>query len=150
MISENSMFKSTMQNSPVTWLPGQAGMTTASLLSNQSRFSVFFFFFSSRRRHTRYIGDWSSDVCSSDLRALLVERIADLVNQRTPGFTDITGVRDESDENTRVVVEIKRDAIPKVVINNLYKFTQLETSFAVNMRSEERRVGKECRSRRSQ
>src|SRR5437763_16984449 len=32
-------------------------------------FSVFFFFFSSRRRHTRYIGDWSSDVCSSDLLA---------------------------------------------------------------------------------
>src|SRR5437764_2619750 len=30
-------------------------------------FFVFFFFFSSRRRHTRYIGDWSSDVCSSDL-----------------------------------------------------------------------------------
>ena len=29
--------------------------------------SIFFFFFSSRRRHTRYIGDWSSDVCSSDL-----------------------------------------------------------------------------------
>src|SRR5436189_2596796 len=32
-------------------------------------FFFFFFFFSSRRRHTRYIGDWSSDVCSSDLRA---------------------------------------------------------------------------------
>src|SRR5437763_16733482 len=31
-------------------------------------FFFFFFFFSSRRRHTRYIGDWSSDVCSSDLR----------------------------------------------------------------------------------
>src|SRR5437763_4186101 len=31
-------------------------------------FLFFFFFFSSRRRHTRYIGDWSSDVCSSDLR----------------------------------------------------------------------------------
>src|SRR5437879_11370112 len=31
---------------------------------------ICFFFFSSRRRHTRYIGDWSSDVCSSDLRAL--------------------------------------------------------------------------------
>ena len=31
---------------------------------------IFFFFFSSRRRHTRYIGDWSSDVCSSDLRTL--------------------------------------------------------------------------------
>jgi DNA gyrase subunit A len=65
-------------------------------------------------------------------RALLVERIAELVNERTPGFTDITGVRDESDENTRVVIEIRRDAIPKVVINNLFKFTQLETSFAVN------------------
>src|SRR5213079_1987279 len=45
---------------------------------------------------------------------------------------DITAIRDESDENTRVVIELKRDAIPKVVINNLYKFTQLETSFAVN------------------
>src|SRR5437879_5553246 len=33
-------------------------------------FSVCLFFFSSRRRHTRYIGDWSSDVCSSDLRSL--------------------------------------------------------------------------------
>jgi DNA gyrase subunit A len=65
-------------------------------------------------------------------RAVLVERIAQLVNEKTPGFTDITGVRDESDENTRVVIEIRRDAIPKVVINNLYKFTQLETSFAVN------------------
>ena len=65
-------------------------------------------------------------------RALLVARIAQLVNDKTPGFTDITGVRDESDENTRVVIEIKRDAIPKVVINNLYKFTALETSFAVN------------------
>src|SRR5437763_402436 len=32
------------------------------------KISRFFFFFSSRRRHTRYIGDWSSDVCSSDLR----------------------------------------------------------------------------------
>jgi len=63
-------------------------------------------------------------------RALLVERIAELVNEKT--LQDITAIRDESDENTRVVIEIKRDAIPKVVINNLYKFTQLETSFAVN------------------
>src|SRR6266404_5656789 len=52
-------------------------------------------------------------------RALLVERIADLVNEKI--ITDITAVRDESDENTRVVIEIKRDAIAKVVINNLYK-----------------------------
>jgi len=63
-------------------------------------------------------------------RALLVERIAELVNEKV--ITDITAVRDESDENTRVVVEIKRDAIPKVVINNLYKHTALESSFAVN------------------
>ena len=63
-------------------------------------------------------------------RAVLVERIADLVNEKI--ITDITAVRDESDENTRVVIEIKRDAIPKVVINNLYKHTALESSFAVN------------------
>ncbi len=64
-------------------------------------------------------------------RATLVERIAGLVNDKV--LTDVTAVRDESDENTRVVVEVKRDAIPKVVINNLYKHTQLETSFAANM-----------------
>ena len=63
-------------------------------------------------------------------RALLVERVAELVNEKT--ITDITAVRDESDENTRVVIEIKRDAVPKVVINNLYQHTALETSFAVN------------------
>jgi DNA gyrase subunit A len=66
-------------------------------------------------------------------RAQLVERIAELVNEKVQGFTDVTGVRDESDENTRVVIELKRDAIPKVVINNLFKQTALETSFAVNM-----------------
>jgi DNA gyrase subunit A len=63
-------------------------------------------------------------------RAVLVERIAELVNEKV--ITDITAVRDESDENTRVVIELKRDAIPKVVINNLYKFTSLETTFSVN------------------
>src|SRR6266480_6746266 len=63
-------------------------------------------------------------------RAVLVERIAALVNEKI--ITDITAVRDESDENTRVVIEIKRDAIPKVVINNLYQHTALETNFAVN------------------
>lgn len=65
-------------------------------------------------------------------RAKMVERIADLVNEKAPGFTDITAIRDESDENTRVVVELKREALPRVVINNLYKHTQLETSFSVN------------------
>ena len=63
-------------------------------------------------------------------RAVLVERIAELVNERV--IPDITAVRDESDENTRVVIEIKRDALPKVVINNLYEHTALETSFAIN------------------
>ena len=64
-------------------------------------------------------------------RAVLVERIADLANEKV--LPEVSAVRDESDENTRVVVELKRDAIPKVVINNLYKHTSLETSFSVNM-----------------
>ena len=45
--------------------------------------------------------------------------------------TDISGVRNESDENCRLVVELKREAITKVVINNLYQHTQLEGSFNV-------------------
>jgi DNA gyrase subunit A len=48
-------------------------------------------------------------------------------------ITEISALRNESDENTRLVIELKRDAIPKVVINNLYKYTQLETTFSVNM-----------------
>jgi DNA gyrase subunit A len=64
-------------------------------------------------------------------RATLVERIASLVNEKV--LTDISAVRDESDENTRVVIELKRDANPKIVINNLYKHTAMETSFAVIM-----------------
>src|SRR2546430_5137390 len=64
-------------------------------------------------------------------RATLVERIAELVNEKV--LTDITAIRDESDENTRVVIELKRDANPKIVINNLYKHTAMASSFAVNM-----------------
>ncbi len=63
-------------------------------------------------------------------RAELVSRIAALVNEKE--LTEVTDVRDESDESTRVVIELKRDAIAKVVINKLYKMTALETSFAVN------------------
>ena len=63
-------------------------------------------------------------------RATLEEQIADLVNNKI--VTDISGVRNESDENCRLVIELKRDAIPKVVINNLFKHTQLEVSFSVN------------------
>ncbi len=64
-------------------------------------------------------------------RAVLVERIAELVNTKI--ITDITAVRDESDENTRVVIELKREAIPQIVVNNLFQHTALETTFSVNM-----------------
>jgi DNA gyrase subunit A len=64
-------------------------------------------------------------------RAELVKRIAELVNEKI--LQGVSDVRDESDENTRVVIELKRDANPKVLINNLYKHTALESSFAVNM-----------------
>ena len=64
-------------------------------------------------------------------RAALEEKIADLVNQKI--ITDISAMRNESDENTRLVIELKRDAIPKVVINNLFKHTELEKSFSANV-----------------
>jgi len=64
-------------------------------------------------------------------RATLVERIAELVNTKV--ITEISGLRDLSDENTRVEVELKRDARAQVVVNQLYKMTSLESSFSVNM-----------------
>jgi DNA gyrase subunit A len=64
-------------------------------------------------------------------RKTLVERIAELVHEKI--LPDVSYVGDQSDEETRVVVELKRDAIAKVVINNLYKHTALESSFAVTM-----------------
>ena len=63
-------------------------------------------------------------------RAALEEQIANLVNEKI--ITEISAMRNESDEHTRLVMELKRDANPKVVINNLYKHTQLEVSFSVN------------------
>jgi DNA gyrase subunit A len=72
-----------------------------------------------------------SDIPYMVNRATLVSRIAELVNEKI--ITEISGVRDESDENTRVVIDLKRDARPQVVINMLYKHTQLENSFSVNM-----------------
>ncbi|HEY4952428.1 MAG TPA: DNA gyrase subunit A, partial [Verrucomicrobiae bacterium] len=63
-------------------------------------------------------------------RAALEERIAELVNEKI--ITEISAMRNESDEHTRLVMELKRDGNPKVVINNLYKHTQLEVSFSVN------------------
>ena len=64
-------------------------------------------------------------------RADLVKRIADLTNEKV--ITGISDVRDESAEDTRVVIDLKRDGNPKVIINNLYKHTALESSFSVNM-----------------
>ena len=64
-------------------------------------------------------------------RAELVKRIAGLVTEKL--LTGISDVRDESAEDTRVVIELKRDGNPKVIINNLYKQTALESSFSVNM-----------------
>jgi DNA gyrase subunit A len=64
-------------------------------------------------------------------RAELVKRIAELTNDKV--LAEVSDVRDESDENTRVVVELKRDAATKVVINKLYQHTALESSFSANM-----------------
>src|SRR5438445_3628187 len=75
------------------------------------------FFFSSRRRHTRYWRDWSSDVCSSDLRVLAV---------LDAGRGEVyAGQYEVSAEAT----------------------TMIDERLARTLRSEERRVGKECRSR---
>jgi len=65
-------------------------------------------------------------------KATLVTRIAELVkDKKLDGISDL---RDESDRNgMRIVVELKRDARPKTVLNNLFKHTALQQSFAVNM-----------------
>jgi DNA gyrase subunit A len=65
-------------------------------------------------------------------KARLVERIAEVVNDKT--IEGISDLRDESDrEGVRVVIELKRDASPDVILNQLYRHTQLQTSFGVNM-----------------
>jgi DNA gyrase subunit A len=65
-------------------------------------------------------------------KARMIERIAELVrDKRIEGISDI---RDESDRHgMRVVIEIKRDASSDVVLNQLYRFSELQTSFGVNM-----------------
>src|SRR5437762_748660 len=87
---------------------------------------LVFFFFSSRRRHTRYIGDWSSDVCSSDLRpwsSRLAERVAFRADARAcQARHHVEGVKVCGSKSRRA----------------LRRFARL--------RSEERRVGKECRA----
>ena len=65
-------------------------------------------------------------------KALLIEKIAELVrDKKIEGISDL---RDESDrDGMRIVIELKRDAKPEVVKNNLFKYTQLATTFGVNM-----------------
>jgi DNA gyrase subunit A len=65
-------------------------------------------------------------------KSKLIEKIADLAQEdRVTGISDI---RDESDrDGVRVVIELKRNEIPLVVLNNLYKHSQLQTTFGVNM-----------------
>jgi DNA gyrase subunit A len=65
-------------------------------------------------------------------KARLIERIAEMVNEkRLEGISDL---RDESDrQGMRIVIELKRDAVPEVVLNQLFKLSSLQESFGVNM-----------------
>src|SRR2546426_4522992 len=89
-------------------------------------FFYFFFFFSSRRRHTRLQGDWSSDVCSSDLRLL----------SSTPTKSEQPGQQGANFYTGAAF------CCPQGADQNRYQYID-----NLSWRSEERRVGKECRSR---
>ena len=65
-------------------------------------------------------------------KAALIERIADLVNDKK--LEGISDIRDESDrDGMRIVIELKRDAYPQVVLNNLFKLTPLQNNFSANI-----------------
>src|SRR5690606_40592117 len=93
------------------------------------------FFFSSRRRHTRFSRDWSSDVCSSDLEKLGPVDI--LVNNA--GVQHVSPVED--------FPVAKWDLIIALNLSSAFHTTRLAFPDMKARRSEERRVGKECRSR---
>jgi DNA gyrase subunit A len=64
-------------------------------------------------------------------KADMIKKTADLINDKK--IEGISNIRDESDRNgMRIVYELKRDAVPNVVLNTLYKYTQLQSSFSVN------------------
>lgn len=64
-------------------------------------------------------------------KAMMIEKTAALVNEKK--IEGISDIRDESDrDGYRIVYDLKRDAIPNVVLNNLFKYTQLQSSFGVN------------------
>lgn len=65
-------------------------------------------------------------------KAALIEKIAEMVNDKK--LEGISDIRDESDrDGMRIVIELKRDAYPRVVLNNLYKQTPLQANFGANM-----------------
>src|SRR5256885_8045028 len=101
------------------------------------------FFFSSRRRHTRLQGDWSSDVCSSDLVAELVvdhDQALGIVGQgQFPGHADAAMHLDAFLSMGAVVAML-------LLVPAGMAFAA-ERHLRARQRSEERRVGKECRSR---
>src|SRR5690242_21099097 len=89
---------------------------------------ILFFFFSSRRRHTRLTCDWSSDVCSSDLRALKW-----LEDSRKEFLSAIAGVTERQWKWKPAT--------------DRWSISEIAEHVVLAERSEERRVGKECRSR---
>src|SRR2546426_7786500 len=96
---------------------------------------MFVFFFSSRRRHTRLQGDWSSDVCSSDLDKAQAEK-RELTPEESKHFDEL----------------LAEDLAVKGTIDRAKKLDDLAPPVPPAVtdraaRSEERRVGKECRSR---
>src|SRR5439155_5529217 len=97
-------------------------MSFAYLLSLFCFLFVFFFFFSSRRRHTRWPRDWSSDVCSSDL------------------FSPRT-------RHARIWGPVTRRPNYSRTFADLLSLRNYRRGAFAEQRSEERRVGKECRSR---
>ncbi len=72
-----------------------------------------------------------TDVPHGVNRAVLQQRIAELVREKI--LVDISGMRDLSDDETRIEITLKRDARPQVVVNQIFKLTSMETSFGVNM-----------------
>src|SRR5256885_6410718 len=93
---------------------------------------LYFFFFSSRRRHTRLQGDWSSDVCSSDLAQL---------NDQQQWSSELKLEAVLYAEDSLQVWSDKAERVADSSRNRRRDF------FIRKFRSEERRVGKECRSR---
>src|SRR5256885_16760743 len=103
-----------------------------------------FFFFSSRRRHTRLQGDWSSDVCSSDL-TWIWSRGEELVSER---FPELQAMGDALPAGTVIDGEIVVWAAQQgEAPAHVRPFADLQKRIGRKTRSEERRVGKECRSR---